>query len=175
MKHYLVYHGPVNQAGISNLEILLAACVENNATDITVCICSGGGDVTAGIGAYNFMRMLPIPVKTYAFGMCGSIAATMFMAGAERISASVNFFSLHAASYIDGPKSGQISENTALISMPFQSVAGWENSVKEKYFGTTEEQRLTPEEALRLKIATKIEDLRFDPAGKVTMVKILNG
>lgn len=66
--------------------------IQHSATGVTVCICSSGGDVTSGVGAYNFMRMQPVPVRTYAFGVCSSVAATMFMAGIDRISAVVNSF-----------------------------------------------------------------------------------
>ena len=88
MNHFIYYHGPINIQGVRNLETLLTKVASHDAPDITLCICSGGGDVCAGIGAYNFIKMLPVPITTYAFGICGSIAATIFLAGQSRLSAS---------------------------------------------------------------------------------------
>ncbi|MHC3432867.1 ATP-dependent Clp protease proteolytic subunit [Delftia lacustris] len=175
MRHHLIYHGEVNLHGVTNLEKAITASVNSGASEIVVSICSGGGDVMAGIGAYNFIRMQPIPVKTYAFGYCGSIAATVFMAGSERISSTVNSFALHAASYSEGPMKDQISPNTKLISMPFEAISGWDPAATEKYFGSIETSHLSASESLSLGISTSIQDIRFEQGDVVTHISVLTG
>lgn len=172
MNHNLVYHGEVTPQGIRNLEYLITQAVHNSATGVTVCICSSGGDVASGVGAYNFMRMQPVPVRTYAFGVCSSVAATMFMAGIDRISAAVNSFSLHAASYSDGPNAGQITDSTSLICAPFRTVSEWDEALIIRHFGSTASTYLTGEDALRLRVATHVKDLIFDRSEPVTHVAI---
>ncbi|CAB5709103.1 ATP-dependent Clp protease proteolytic subunit [Delftia tsuruhatensis] len=172
MNHNLVYHGEVTPQGIRNLECLITQAIQHSATGVTVCICSSGGDVTSGVGAYNFMRMQPVPVRTYAFGVCSSVAATMFMAGIDRISAVVNSFSLHAASYSEGPNIGQITDSTSLICAPFRTVSEWDESLISRHFGSTASTYLTAEDALRLRIATHIQDISFHRSEPVAHVAI---
>ncbi len=172
IKHYFFYHGTVNIQGVRNLETLLSSAIREDSPDITVCICSNGGDVCAGIGLYNFIRMIPLSITTYAFGICGSIAATIFLAGERRIAAPVSMFTLHASSYVDGDRKGEICDNTQLISQPFKMILSCQNELPRKYFDSKEEQWLTPNEAQSLKIATEIVDLNMESDAMVTHVNI---
>lgn len=172
MNHFIYYHGPINIQGVRNLETLLTKVASHDAPDITLCICSGGGDVCAGIGAYNFIKMLPVPITTYAFGICGSIAATIFLAGQSRLSASANFFTLHAASYVDGPRKGEVSENTDLISLPFRQLLAWQDERVAKYFGSPLEQFITPQQAMEMSMVTEVKDIKVSSADEVVHVHI---
>jgi ATP-dependent protease ClpP protease subunit len=173
MKTYIYYHGAVNIQGIRNLETLLTdeACKED-PSEITLCLCSGGGDVCAGIGAYNFIRMLPVQISIHNFGICGSIAATMFLAGGRRTAASSSIFTLHAASYVNGPRAGQVSEDTQLICHPFSTVLGWEPNRIEEYFGSPLEQYISAQNAIGMSLVEEISDFRIAPHDKVIHVKI---
>ncbi len=51
---------------------------------ITMLICSGGGDVVAGLSIYDAMRALPCPVNTVCVGEACSMASLLFAAGAHR-------------------------------------------------------------------------------------------
>jgi ATP-dependent protease ClpP protease subunit len=131
MARYIFYHGVVSGQGIRNLETLLLAAANDRIEEVTVCICiciyicSAGGEVDAGLGFYNFAGMLPIKVDTHCFGICGSIATTMYIAGHKRTTAKTSRFSLHASTYTNGPRKGEIAENTALMSEPFRTQLGW--------------------------------------------------
>lgn len=172
MEQFIFYHGPVNIQGARNLETLLTAAAAKENPKITLCICSGGGDVCAGIGVYNFIKMLPVQVTTYTFGICGSIAATMFLSGTSRIAASTSMFSLHAATYVEGPRIGEISENTKIISQPFSQKLEWTEERIEKYFSSPQEQFISPEQAVEMSIVTEIKDIVMSSADEIIHVNI---
>jgi hypothetical protein len=59
---YLFFHGDVSAQAVRNVESLVLAAIGEGAKELTICIASNGGDVTAGIGLYNFLRMMPIAI-----------------------------------------------------------------------------------------------------------------
>lgn len=169
MQQIIVYHGGITPQGVRNFEIACTLAIREGASEITVCLCSGGGDVNAGLGAYNFLRMLPIKVNTHCFGIIGSIAVTMFLAGETRTSAEAAMFSLHAASFVEGPLKGQVSPNTRGISLPFVTQLGWSTDLVDHYFATAEEKIFDVKKAIDIGIVRKIVDMKF-PVG----VKVVN-
>jgi ATP-dependent protease ClpP protease subunit len=172
MATFLIYHGPVCAVGARNVETLCMAKTSVGASRLTLCLCSGGGDVIAGIGLFNFLKMLPITVNTHCFGICGSIAATIFLAGERRTTAPASMFSLHAATYSDGARKGQISENTKLIADPFETILGWQKDRLDACFGSAEETFLPPAKAKELGIVHEIEQHSFAACDDVVNVSI---
>ncbi|PZT97570.1 MAG: hypothetical protein DI624_09845 [Brevundimonas sp.] len=156
MDRHLIFHGALTPIAARNTQILMVGAFREGATRVVLHICSGGGDVVAGVGLYNFIRSLPWRVDTHAFGPCDSIAATVFMAGAARTCLPISAFVLHGATYSDGPKVGQRAPNTDLIGAPFREILGWSDPQIDHYFGT-EDRRLLPREALTLGIVTSVQ------------------
>ncbi|HCW48962.1 MAG TPA: hypothetical protein DGP25_02665 [Brevundimonas sp.] len=162
MEQHLIYHGAVNAQGARNAEVLMIAALREGASRITFRLCSNGGDVTAGIGLFNFIRAFPIPVDVHAFGICGSVAATIILAGERRTTEPISRFSLHAASNA----SGYVEATTRLISDPFRAQVGWSDQECARYFSELTDSWLTPDEAKALRIVHSIEHLPLpaDPA-----------
>ena len=152
MKPILVYQGPVTMIGAMQVIAAAAQLVPLQPQSMTLMICSGGGDVAGGVAIYNFLKMMPFEVRTHAFGLCGSIAATMFLAGSNRTAAPGTLFTLHAATITEGARAGQVSENTDIISEPFSSVLGWDPQQIALYFGSADEKFLALGDAVRLGI-----------------------
>ncbi|MBN9530575.1 MAG: ATP-dependent Clp protease proteolytic subunit [Alphaproteobacteria bacterium] len=159
MRKFIVYHGAVTPQGIRNLEVLCVSCMSNGAREITLLLCSEGGDVNAGLGAYNFLKILPIRINTHCFGIVGSIAATMFLAGERRTMSKAGVFSLHAASFSDGPLKGSIAPTTEVISIPFRIELDWNDEHINRYFGQKTDTFVQPDEAIKLKIVHEIESI----------------
>lgn len=155
---FILYHGPVTRFGAEQVEEACVQMLASAAQGATLLICSAGGDVTAGIGIYNFLRMMPFEIKTHAFGMCGSIAATIFLAGKKRTCSAASYFSLHAASYSEGPRIGQVAETTHMISAPFASELRWSNETIGHYFGAVDEKFLTSDDAKKLGILHEVSE-----------------
>lgn len=172
MKIYLIYHGAINEPSVRNVETLCLQAIRDGATEIVLCISSGGGDVNAGLGLYNFLRMLPVSIHTHNFGNCGSIAATLFMAGDKRTSSPVSNFMLHAATYIEGPRKGQIAENTALIAKPFETRSKIPQEKLDSYLQSGAESFIALDEALSYEITHSIEDIELPADGRVLTVRL---
>lgn len=156
MSTFIFYHGEISAAGARSTERLISDSLEKGEQSVTLCIASGGGNVNAGAGLFNFVRMMPVPINTHCFGLCGSIAATIFLAGEHRTVAPASIFILHAASFIEGPLLGQISPNTPMIYAPFKFDLDWPDERIAEYFGTAAEKHLTPEQSVVFGIAHEI-------------------
>ncbi|MEV1010423.1 ATP-dependent Clp protease proteolytic subunit [Streptomyces sp. NPDC049881] len=61
---------------------LLLLSAENPRADITLCINSPGGSVTAGLAIYDTMRLIPNDVATLAMGFAGSMGQFLLTVGA---------------------------------------------------------------------------------------------
>lgn len=69
---------------------------ENKEEEFTVLINSGGGQVAAGIDAYNLIRALPFKVTMHNIGQVNSVANVIFLAGQSRKASSVSSFLFHS-------------------------------------------------------------------------------
>jgi ATP-dependent protease ClpP protease subunit len=153
----LIYQGRVSSLGAYQVQTACTELIKHDIERLHFMICSGGGDVASGIGIFNFLKSIPIEVHTINFGICGSIAATIFLAGSRRVSVPASMFSMHAATFIEGPRKGQISENTVAISSPFKTEIGWDDEKIIRFFGTAVETFVAPEAAVELRIAHVVE------------------
>jgi ATP-dependent Clp protease protease subunit len=62
---------------------LLYLAAEDSKREINMYINSPGGSVSAGMGIYDAMRVLPCPVATTCVGFAASFGATLLMAGSK--------------------------------------------------------------------------------------------
>lgn len=121
---------------------------------LTLFLSSRGGDVVSGLAIYNAIRLLACPVRIVNMGQVGSIAATIYTAGHERLAMPGSNFFLHAAWFVEGAKAGQMSPNTALILAPFRDVLGWVQERLDRFFSSPEEIYLTIAEAAEIGLMT---------------------
>ncbi|GAA1861116.1 ATP-dependent Clp protease proteolytic subunit [Myceligenerans crystallogenes] len=61
---------------------LLLLSAEDQSADIALYLNSPGGSITAGMGVYDTMQLLPNDVATVALGFAGSMAQVLLTAGA---------------------------------------------------------------------------------------------
>ena len=125
-------------------------------TQLSVHIASRGGDVSSGLAMYNALKLLPCKVRTVNLGQCGSIAATLYMAGEVRQAMAASSFFLHAACYIEGPMKGMVSPTTNLILAPFRDTLCWDRERLDCYFTSPDEKYLTPAEAAEIGMVTDL-------------------
>ncbi|MCH6162263.1 ATP-dependent Clp protease proteolytic subunit [Streptomyces marispadix] len=62
---------------------LLLLSAEDPRTDISLCVNSPGGSVTAGLAIYDTMRLIPNDVSTLAMGFAASMGQFLVTVGAE--------------------------------------------------------------------------------------------
>ncbi len=74
--------GPIEE-GMSNLIVaqLLFLASDNSEREINMYISSPGGVVSAGLGIYDTMRLIPCPVATTCVGYAASFGTILLLAG----------------------------------------------------------------------------------------------
>lgn len=164
-----------DQGGYINLSFIQEQLNLANGEDIVVHIKSYGGDVEEGFSIYSELRRYAqlnnAKITTLADGQCASIATVFFLAGDERIvTAYTQPFVHNAWCYAMGD-----SKTLQRISADLESC----NDMIAKHYEehtdlTYEEARelmnnetyITPEECVRLRFATSIEQVQRPAAMK---------
>jgi ATP-dependent Clp protease protease subunit len=78
----ILINGPIEEqmAGLVIAQLLFLAA-ESSEREINLYISSPGGVITAGLGIYDTMRMLPCPIATTCVGYAASFGTILLMAG----------------------------------------------------------------------------------------------
>jgi len=72
--------------------------VNGGIEEIILLISTPGGNVFQGLSIYNYLKGVPITVKTHNFGSVDSIGVVIYCAGSERSSSPQARFLLHGVS-----------------------------------------------------------------------------
>ncbi len=81
---------------------LLATCtqlVNQGTTELYLAMSTPGGEVSAGLTAYNLLRALPCRVITHNTGNIDSIGNAVFLAGEERLANPHATFMFHGVGF----------------------------------------------------------------------------
>jgi ATP-dependent Clp endopeptidase proteolytic subunit ClpP len=89
------FFAPVNGQSITNLINAIEQKLREGFDRFILLISSPGGEVFAGITAYNFLKGIPAEVITFNFGNADSIAAVIYCAGSKRFCVPQGRFLLH--------------------------------------------------------------------------------
>lgn len=170
MRH-LVYLGAINERGCRNTMILLSEALRDGDEKVALHLASRGGDVMAGMGLYNFIKMLSLTIHTHALGVCESIAATVLLAGTERSCAPAGQITLHAPTYSEGPMMGQPANTRDLIAQPFRDL-GWSGEDIADRFAVNNDFVMTPERACELRVIHTISDLTINASDTVISIAV---
>lgn len=158
-----------DQGGYVNLTVVQEQLKEANGEDIRVRIKSYGGDVEEGFSIYSELRRYAkehnAKVTTLAEGQCASIATVFFLAGDERLVTEFTQPFVHNAwCYAMGD-----SKTLQRVSADLEKV---NNMIANHYANHTDltydearelmedETSISPEECVRLRFATAIEEIQ---------------
>lgn len=150
----IAFTGGVTPELAAQFQTVCAEVAQVAVGRLSVLIGSRGGDVTSGLAMFNTLRLMPCPVRTVNMGQCGSIAATVYLAGSVRQAMPTSNFLLHAATYVEGADAGKVSPNTALILAPFRDSLGWGQDRLDRHFSSAAETYLSLAEAAELGVVT---------------------
>lgn len=150
----IIFTGGVTPELAAQFQTVCAEVAGTDVSRLSIMIGSRGGDVTSGLAIYNTLRLMRCPVRTVNMGQCGSIAATVYLAGSVRQSMPAASFLLHAATYIEGPDKGKVAPNTGLILAPFRDQLDWGQDLLDRHFTSAAETYLSNVEAKALGIIT---------------------
>lgn len=98
----LLFSAPINNETANALAQVLANLTSNKITKLTLAVNSGGGEVVAGIFAYNVILSTPIEITTHNVGNVDSIANVIFLAGARRLAVPSSTFMFHSVGFDPG-------------------------------------------------------------------------
>lgn len=167
MKDFYMFPCEVNEKNVSEAIMYIFRQFYNNSNiEITLYISSTGGDIDSAIRFYDFIKSSGVNLKTVGFGQVDSAAILLFLSGTERTLIKNCRVRLHLPKY-NGPQQSQVisvhSETTLLLQQLdkryFEIISSelfeTEKKIRDMF---TDGKVLTTNVALKLKIATKIED-----------------
>lgn len=144
-----------------------------NVRKINVNINSLGGDVKEGIAIYNALQRHPAKVTTRCDGWACSIASVIFMAGDNRVMYPTSLLMIHNA--WTSAWTANAAEMRKLAD-DLDTITGSSKAAYMEHINITEESLsrmmdeetwITPEDALEMGFATKIEKLADPPKGAI--------
>src|SRR5580698_4481477 len=106
MEAYIRFMAPVNAETTTRLFQIIDAKNQQGVKIIHLLISSQGGSVFHGLSIHNYLKGIPIEIRTYNFGSADSIGVVLFCAGSKRFSVPHARFLMHGVrSNIQGPTS----------------------------------------------------------------------
>lgn len=107
----IMVNGPVESSMASLIVAqLLFLASEDSQREINMYINSPGGEVNAGLGIYDTMRVLPCPVATTCVGFAASFGTILLMAGDKGRRRSLPHARVHMHQPLQGGLSGQATD-----------------------------------------------------------------
>ena len=97
--HHIHFSMAVDQNSAHRLIDTLHATTMTQDLDVTLYINSPGGNVVAGIHAYNMISAMPLNLTTHNVGNVDSIANVIFLAGAKRAASPYSTFMFHSVGF----------------------------------------------------------------------------
>lgn len=92
---YISFQAEINAKTVQNLLGVTFNQIQGGATHIYYLFSTPGGEVSAGVAAYNVIKGLPINTTMHNVGAVDSIGNAMFLAGKERIACAHSTFMFH--------------------------------------------------------------------------------
>lgn len=158
----------IDQGGYVNLSTVQEQLAKADGKDVTVKIRSFGGDVQTGFDIYNELRRYAkdkkAKVTTLGEGQVASIATVIFLAGDERVlTEHTQPFVHNAWTYTMGDSKELLRVATELESCNQKIAEHYalhtDLTVEEALDLMKNETSITPEEAVSMRFATKVEEV----------------
>ncbi len=96
---YIKFFAQVNPKTIKALMQAVEQKLTEGTDRLAVLISSSGGNVSAGVSGYNFLKGVPTEIITCNFGDAYSIAVILFCAGSKRLCVPHARFLLHGIGF----------------------------------------------------------------------------
>lgn len=173
------FFGPVIDVTVNALMNAIDQKMKQGAKEFTILISSPGGSVFHGLSAYNYLKGLPVSIKTHNFGSVDSIGIVLYCAGNQRYSSPQARFLLHGVS-INFEKSSleekQLEERLKGLKIDVDNIAKViaENSGKDLEFvikAMLDRTTLNPEEAKRWGLVQEIKSDLFEEGSEVISIQ----
>lgn len=106
---YIKFFTGVDQTTVVRLMATIEQKLKEGVGRFVLMISSPGGNVYAGVSAYNFLKGVPAEVVTHNFGSADSIASVLYCAGSKRYAVPNARFLLHGVA-MSIPQNATVNE-----------------------------------------------------------------
>ena len=170
---YIRFFIGVDESSVKALLVAADQELAAGAQRLVLMISSPGGNVYAGLSAYNYLRGLPIEVITHNFGSADSVSTILYCAGSRRLCVPHARFLLHGvmANFSQGAalEEKQLEERLKSLKIDTENIAGviaanCGKSEEEVHQAMLERTVLNPEDAVEWGLVHEIREPLF-PAG----------
>ena len=139
---------------------------ESPEEEITLYINSPGGEVRSGLAVYDYLQLMPAPLRTVCIGTAASMGAILFLAGDRREMLPHSQLMIHdpaPGGSMQGMKPEQLEENLKSLKKVQEVLCGiisekTGKSVKEIQKTTRKDTYFDAAEALNFGLATEITE-----------------
>jgi ATP-dependent Clp protease, protease subunit len=177
------YFAQVDYGSVNQLIGTVDQQIKAGTKDVTILISSPGGDVTAGLLAYNYLHGMAgrINITTYNLGVVDSAANMIFCAGKYRYALPGSRFLLHSAFVTVGGGANldvtvlnvqlqQINNMNDLQAQVVESVTN-KKSLKDVQDAVHSQKILTPDEAVTWGMVNEVRQQFMVPGASVAVIK----
>ena len=170
---YIRFFIGVDESSVKALLVAADQELAAGAQRLVLMISSPGGNVYAGLSAYNYLRGLPIEVITHNFGSADSVSTILYCAGSRRLCVPHARFLLHGvmANFSQGAalEEKQLEERLKSLKIDTENIAGviaanCGKTEEEVHQAMLERTVLNPEDAVEWGLVHEIREPLF-PAG----------
>ena len=177
---YIKFFAGIDENSVKTLMNIVEQKLKEGATKFVLLVSSGGGNVFAGITAYNFLKGIPVEVETHNFGSAISIALVLFCAGKRRYSAPHATFLLHGVESRFpqgvGLEEKQLEERLKGLQLDMENFAGiiaanTGKSEKEIMKAMLDRTTLNPEQAKEYGLVHEIKELLFERGAELISIQ----
>lgn len=177
---YIKFFAGVNEKSIKALMDVVEQKLKEGVTKFVLLISSGGGNVFAGVTAYNFLKGIPAEIETHNFGSVISMALVLFCAGKKRLSAPHATFLLHGVQSTFpqgiGLEEKQLEERLKGLRLDMENIAGiiaasTGKSEQEVMEAMLERTTLNPEEAEKFGLVHEIREPLFERGAELISIQ----
>lgn len=92
---YVSFVAEITRQTSENLMDTMSKIANAGVPEVYLMLNTTGGDVSHGVGLYNFLKALPVKLVTHNIGTVASIGNAVFLAGAERYASPQATFMFH--------------------------------------------------------------------------------
>lgn len=174
------YFTGVDEANVKRLIETIENKLKEGCTKFVLLLSSPGGNVFAGLSAYNYLKGIPAEIVTHNFGNVDSMGLVLFCAGSRRLSVPHGRFLLHGvqANFPQGASldEKQLEERLKGLRLNIENISGviaanTGKSEKDVFNDMVEGTQLNPEQAVEYGLVHEITEQLFEKGAEIISIQ----
>lgn len=173
------FFAPVIDVTINALMTAIDQKMSLGTREFILLISSPGGDVFLGLSAYNYLKGLPVTLRTHNFGSVDSIGVVLYCGGSKRLCVPQARFLLHgirANFQGEGLEEKQLEERLKGLRIDTENIAkvvaaNTGKTVQKVIDAMLERTTLNPEEAKAWGLVHEIKSELYEAGSEVISIQ----